>query len=173
MAKDLTAKTGHTKWFEMSRKIEDWMKAKKGLFVNVDFFSASVYGSMGLDPELYTPIFAVSRVAAGWHTCRSSTATTAESARSRTTSATRTGRSRRSTSGNRRAPSRLARGASAPTASARSVSPGWGLPSHDDGERAKHEPGLQSAGRAPRPRRCAPTTPPDLARVPKGEASVT
>ena len=65
MAKDLTAKTGHAKWFEMSRKIEDWMKAKKGIFVNVDFFSASVYGSMGLDPELYTPIFAVSRVA-GW-----------------------------------------------------------------------------------------------------------
>jgi citrate synthase len=65
MAKDLTAKSGHTKWFEMSRKIEDWMKAKKGIFVNVDFFSASVYGSMGLDPELYTPIFAVSRVA-GW-----------------------------------------------------------------------------------------------------------
>jgi len=65
MAQDLTAKTGHAKWFEMSRKIEDWMKAKKGIFVNVDFFSASVYGSMGLDPELYTPIFAVSRVA-GW-----------------------------------------------------------------------------------------------------------
>jgi citrate synthase len=65
MAKDLTSKTGHTKWFEMSRKIEDWMKSKKGIFVNVDFFSASVYGSMGLDPELYTPIFAVSRVA-GW-----------------------------------------------------------------------------------------------------------
>ncbi|MGQ0552815.1 MAG: citrate/2-methylcitrate synthase [Planctomycetota bacterium] len=65
MAKDLTAKTGKTKWFEMSRKIEDYMKEQKGIFVNVDFFSASVYGSMGLDPELYTPIFAVSRVS-GW-----------------------------------------------------------------------------------------------------------
>ncbi len=65
MAKDLTEKTGHKKWFDMSRKIEDSMKARKGLFVNVDFFSASVYGSMDLDPELYTPIFAVSR-ASGW-----------------------------------------------------------------------------------------------------------
>jgi citrate synthase len=65
MAKDLTAKTGKTKWFEMSRAIEDYMKEKKGIYVNVDFFSASVYGSMGLDPEIYTPIFAVSRTA-GW-----------------------------------------------------------------------------------------------------------
>ncbi len=65
MAKELTSKTGKTKWFDMSRKIEDWMKEQKGIFVNVDFFSASVYGSMGLDPEIYTPIFAVSRIS-GW-----------------------------------------------------------------------------------------------------------
>jgi citrate synthase len=65
MAKELTDRTGNTKWFDMSRKIEDYMQAKKGIFVNVDFFSASVYGSLGIDPDLYTPIFAVSRVA-GW-----------------------------------------------------------------------------------------------------------
>jgi citrate synthase len=65
MAKELTDRTGNTKWFDMSRKIEDTMQAKKGIFVNVDFYSASVYGSLGIDPDLYTPIFAVSRVA-GW-----------------------------------------------------------------------------------------------------------
>jgi citrate synthase len=65
MAKELTEKTGNKKWYDMSRKIEDYMKEKKGIYVNVDFFSASVYGSMGLDPEIYTPVFAVSRTA-GW-----------------------------------------------------------------------------------------------------------
>lgn len=65
MAKELTDRTGNSRWFEMSRKIEDVVKAKKGLVPNVDFYSASVYGSLGLDPELYTPIFAVSRVS-GW-----------------------------------------------------------------------------------------------------------
>jgi citrate synthase len=65
MAKELTDRTGHSKWFDMSRRIEDVMKQGKGINVNVDFFSASVYGSLGLDPDLYTPIFAVSRVA-GW-----------------------------------------------------------------------------------------------------------
>jgi citrate synthase len=65
MAKELTDRTGNTKWFDMSRRIEDYMQEKKGIFVNVDFYSASVYGSLGIDPDLYTPIFAVSRVA-GW-----------------------------------------------------------------------------------------------------------
>ncbi|MHC4844691.1 MAG: citrate/2-methylcitrate synthase [Planctomycetota bacterium] len=65
MAKELTDRTGNSRWFEMSRVIEDAVKAKKGLVPNVDFYSASVYGSLGLDPELYTPIFAVSRVS-GW-----------------------------------------------------------------------------------------------------------
>ncbi len=65
MAKVLTDETGHTKWFEMSRVIEDRVKETKGIFPNVDFYSASVYGSLELDPELFTPIFAVSR-ASGW-----------------------------------------------------------------------------------------------------------
>ena len=56
---------GHTKWFEMSRVIEDRVKESKGIFPNVDFYSASVYGSLDLDPEVFTPIFAVSR-ASGW-----------------------------------------------------------------------------------------------------------
>jgi citrate synthase len=64
MADDLTTKTGHRKWFEMSRAIEDIMMAK-GIAPNVDFYSASVYGSLALDPGIFTPIFAVSRTS-GW-----------------------------------------------------------------------------------------------------------
>lgn len=65
MAKELTDRTGNSKWFDMSVRIENRVKDKKGIFPNVDFYSASVYGSLGLDPEIYTPIFAVSR-ASGW-----------------------------------------------------------------------------------------------------------
>ncbi len=65
MAQSLTSATGNSKWFDISRKLEDHVKEKKGLFPNVDFYSASVYGSLGLDPEIFTPIFAVSR-ASGW-----------------------------------------------------------------------------------------------------------
>jgi len=65
MARDLTSRTGHTKWFDMSRRIEDHVKAKKGLFPNVDFYSASVYGSLALPKELFTPIFGISRTS-GW-----------------------------------------------------------------------------------------------------------
>jgi citrate synthase len=57
---------GTTKWFEMSDQIEQMMKSReKPLYPNVDFYSASTYFMMGLPPEIYTPIFAVSRVV-GW-----------------------------------------------------------------------------------------------------------
>ena len=46
-------------------KIEDFIKEEKGLPANVDFYSASVYHSLGVDHDLFTPIFAVSRVS-GW-----------------------------------------------------------------------------------------------------------
>lgn len=49
----------------MSVKIEDYIKEEKGLPANVDFYSASVYHSIGIDHDLFTPIFAVSRVS-GW-----------------------------------------------------------------------------------------------------------
>jgi citrate synthase len=49
----------------MSRIIELVVNAEKGLHANVDFYSASTYYSMGIDPDLYTPIFVVSRVS-GW-----------------------------------------------------------------------------------------------------------
>lgn len=56
---------GEKKWFEISRKLENLMKEKKGLNPNVDFYSASTYYMMGIPLDLYTPIFAISRVS-GW-----------------------------------------------------------------------------------------------------------
>lgn len=56
---------GESKWYEISRKVEEVMKREKGLFPNVDFFSASAYYSMGIPLDLYTPIFAISRIS-GW-----------------------------------------------------------------------------------------------------------
>ncbi len=56
---------GDSKWYEISRKVEDVIKGEKGLYPNVDFFSASTYYMMGIPLELYTPIFAVSRIS-GW-----------------------------------------------------------------------------------------------------------
>ncbi|NUM67318.1 citrate synthase [candidate division KSB1 bacterium] len=60
--------TSNLKWYEMSRKMEEVMArevSSRGIYPNVDFYSASVYYYLGLEPELFTPIFAVSRVA-GW-----------------------------------------------------------------------------------------------------------
>lgn len=64
----LGEKTGQIKWYEMSAKIEElWVSkfGQKGVWPNVDFYSASVYYSMGIPLDLYTPIFAVGRMA-GW-----------------------------------------------------------------------------------------------------------
>ncbi|HEX5283648.1 MAG TPA: citrate synthase [Bryocella sp.] len=53
------------KWYEMSRQIEDFVKDQKKLNANVDFYSASTYTTLGIDIDLFTPIFAISRIA-GW-----------------------------------------------------------------------------------------------------------
>lgn len=65
MSKEMGEKTGETKWYEISRTIEDLMMSEKGMYPNVDFYSASVYYTMGIPIDLYTPIFALSRVS-GW-----------------------------------------------------------------------------------------------------------
>lgn len=65
MSEDLGRASGNPKWFEMSRKIELFVKKEKNLNANVDFYSASTYTTLGIDVDLFTPIFAVSRVA-GW-----------------------------------------------------------------------------------------------------------
>jgi len=64
-SKEMGERAGDTRWYEMSLKVEEVMKREKGLNANVDFFSASAYYSMGIPLDLYTPIFAVSRIS-GW-----------------------------------------------------------------------------------------------------------
>lgn len=56
---------GDRKWFDISRKVEEVIMREKGLYPNVDFYSASTYYMMGIPLDLYTPIFAVSRIS-GW-----------------------------------------------------------------------------------------------------------
>lgn len=65
MSKELTELTGQPKWYNISVVIEDFIKKEKGLPANVDFYSASVYHSLGIDHDLFTPVFAVSRMS-GW-----------------------------------------------------------------------------------------------------------
>jgi citrate synthase len=57
--------TGNARWYEMSRKIELFMNAEKKINANVDFYSASVYYSMGIPTDFFTLLFAMSRMA-GW-----------------------------------------------------------------------------------------------------------
>jgi citrate synthase len=65
MSKALAESSGQTKWYDMSRRIEKLMNEEKKLNSNVDFYSASVYYMLGIPIDLFTPIFAVSRVS-GW-----------------------------------------------------------------------------------------------------------
>jgi len=64
-SREVGESAGDSKWYEMSRKVEEVIMREKGLFPNVDFFSASTYYMMGIPLDLYTPIFAVSRIS-GW-----------------------------------------------------------------------------------------------------------
>jgi citrate synthase len=65
MSEDLSRSAGNSKWFDMSRKIELYVNAEKKLNANVDFYSASTYTALGVEIDLFTPIFAISRIA-GW-----------------------------------------------------------------------------------------------------------
>lgn len=65
MSEKLGKDAGQPKWYEMSRAIELYINKDKKLNANVDFYSASTYATLGIDIDLYTPIFAVSRIA-GW-----------------------------------------------------------------------------------------------------------
>ncbi|MBC7467657.1 MAG: citrate synthase [Bdellovibrio sp.] len=64
-SKELTAKMGKPELYEMSAMIDDTMQKEKGLMPNVDFYSATVYHSLEIPTDIFTPIFAVSRIA-GW-----------------------------------------------------------------------------------------------------------
>jgi 2-methylcitrate synthase len=65
MSRDLGRSSGDRKWFEYSEEIEEFVKAEKKLNANVDFYSASTYHTLGIEVDLFTPIFAVSRIG-GW-----------------------------------------------------------------------------------------------------------
>ena len=64
MSRDL-GRSANPKWYEMSAQIEQYIKREKHLNANVDFYSASTYTTLGIDVDLFTPIFAVSRIS-GW-----------------------------------------------------------------------------------------------------------
>jgi citrate synthase len=65
MLEGLSREKGEMKWYEMSNTIRDIVLEEKGLNPNVDFYSASVYYLLGIERDLYTPIFAISRII-GW-----------------------------------------------------------------------------------------------------------
>jgi len=73
MSKKMGERVGETRWYEISEALEKKAKAafkqhkKMDIFVNVDFYSASLYYSMGIDMDIFTPLFAISRIA-GWVT---------------------------------------------------------------------------------------------------------
>jgi citrate synthase len=65
MSEELCTRTGNRRWFEISQRIEQVVKAQKNLNANVDFYSATTYHALGIPVDLFTPVFAVSRMS-GW-----------------------------------------------------------------------------------------------------------
>jgi citrate synthase len=65
MAIKLTSQLGEAKWIQMSERIAEIMRERKGLNANVDFYSATVYYSLDIPTDLFTPIFAIARMS-GW-----------------------------------------------------------------------------------------------------------
>jgi citrate synthase len=65
LSEELGKRTGHTELYLMSKRVEETLKAEKHLNANVDFYSASTYYSLGIPADLFTPVFAVSRMS-GW-----------------------------------------------------------------------------------------------------------
>src|SRR5438067_4758359 len=65
MSRDLGNSSGKGTWFELSSMIEQYVKSEKKLNANVDFYSASTYHTLGIDVDMFTPVFAVSRIS-GW-----------------------------------------------------------------------------------------------------------
>jgi len=65
MSEELAELTGNARYYEMSRRMEQVVLDAKGLYPNVDFFAASVYHALGIPTDLFTPVFAISRMS-GW-----------------------------------------------------------------------------------------------------------
>jgi citrate synthase len=64
-SEEMGKRTNQPQWYQMSRDIEQLILQEKKLYPNVDFYSASTYYMMGIPLDLYTPIFAMSRIT-GW-----------------------------------------------------------------------------------------------------------
>jgi citrate synthase len=64
-SKEIGQRKGDTRWYDITAKVEEVLKREKGLLPNVDCYSASTYYMMGIPLDLYTPIFAISRIS-GW-----------------------------------------------------------------------------------------------------------
>jgi len=64
-SKEMGERKGNSKWYDITAKLEEIMKREKNLLPNVDAYSASTYYMMGIPLDLYTPIFAISRIS-GW-----------------------------------------------------------------------------------------------------------
>jgi citrate synthase len=65
MSQEVSERVGNMRWFEISKRIEAVMKEERKIDANVDFYSASTYYLLGIPIDLFTPLFAVSRVS-GW-----------------------------------------------------------------------------------------------------------
>lgn len=65
MAQEVGNRSGNTRWYAITRAIEETVRKEKGLYPNVDLYSGAVYTVMGIPTDLFTPVFAVSRIA-GW-----------------------------------------------------------------------------------------------------------
>ena len=65
LSQQLGQERGEPQWYEISRQVEQTVHAEKGLYANVDFYSASTYHSLGIPTDLFTPVFAISRMS-GW-----------------------------------------------------------------------------------------------------------
>jgi citrate synthase len=65
MAERIGKQLGDTRWYEISARVQETVMEERGLFPNVDFYTASVYSALGIPPDLYTCLFATARMA-GW-----------------------------------------------------------------------------------------------------------
>ncbi|HEV2906633.1 MAG TPA: citrate synthase [Actinomycetota bacterium] len=65
LSRELGERAGDTRWYEISERIEKVVMEEKGLYPNVDFYAASVYHSLEIPTDLFTPVFAASRIS-GW-----------------------------------------------------------------------------------------------------------
>jgi citrate synthase len=65
LSERLTTQLGAAKWYQISARVHALVQKEKGLLPNVDFYSASTYQALGIPRDLFTPLFAVSRIS-GW-----------------------------------------------------------------------------------------------------------